>query len=608
MGVENIEDKVLRCNPFLEAFGNAKTNRNDNSSRFGKFLRLEFYNGRIIGASMKHYLLEKSRIVEPGPGERSYHIFYFLLRGASAEQKLSMKLEDISYYNYLNQSGCDTVENMNDVEEFHDVVDALNTVGVSDEEINDVWRALSAVMRLGNVILDGDINDEDSEASISDESIDTMNTVNSMLKADVGTWFCRRSVGGGRASVVIKTMNVLKSTDARDALAKAIYNKIFDWLVKKVNESLYVGDSARSDNFIGLLDIFGFEIFEENSFEQLCINFCNEKLQMLFNEHVFTLEAEIYKQEGINVSAIQFRDNKDCVLLIEQKPYGLLPIMDDVYRRGARGGSDLDLLKKFDAEHSGKREQKHTGPSSFYRIPKIRNSRRGTENAFYVKHFAGEVMYKVPGFLEKNRDALHGDLEMALQDSDSDFIAVIFGGKPSSQRQNSSAATMVRSKKSDKRRNTKLPDSIAYKFKNQLRSLNMELLKTEPSYIRCVKTNSIKAVHYFEPNICLRQLIFAGVLECVRIRREGFPFRKTFEDFWRMCQLQSIDKCLPTVLPEETPIKLKCKHVLDTALPHSPTEDLGKQLWQLGKTKLFMRDAVYEALIWWYVNLVCESC
>jgi|TARA_B100000795_G_scaffold172757_1_gene130266 myosin heavy subunit len=333
---------------------------------------------------------------------------------------------------------------------------------------------------------------------------------------------------------------------------------------------VYGGDSAHSDNFIGLLDIFGFEIFEENSFEQLCINFCNEKLQMLFNEHVFTLEAEIYKREGINVSAIQFRDNKDCVLLIEQKPYGLLPIMDDVYRRGARGGSDNDLLKKFDSEHSGKREQKHLGPSSFYKIPKIRNARRGTENSFYVKHFAGEVMYKVDGFLEKNRDALHGDLEMALQDSESDFIAVIFGGKPSSQRN----ATPSKGRSKDtKRRNTKLPDSIAYKFKNQLKSLNKELLMTEPHYIRCVKTNSIKAVHYFEPDICLRQLIFAGVLECVRIRREGFPFRKTFEDFWSMCITQSIDKCLPTVPNDDLSCRLKCKHVLDIALPHTPGQE-----------------------------------
>tara|TARA_B100000780_G_C21101469_1_gene444483 strand:+ start:840 stop:1979 length:1140 start_codon:yes stop_codon:yes gene_type:complete len=242
MGVENIEEKVLRCNPFLEAFGNAKTNRNDNSSRFGKFLRLEFYHGRIIGASMKHYLLEKSRIVEPGPGERSYHIFYFLLRGATAEQKKEMGLKDISEYRYLNQSGCDTVPHMDDVAEFHDVCDALSTVGVTPEEMEDVWHGLSAVMSLGNIELNGDIEDEDSEASISESSSETMELVNHMLKADISTWLCRRSVGGGRGSVVIKTMNVLKSKDARDALAKAIYNKIFDWLVKKVNESLYVGD------------------------------------------------------------------------------------------------------------------------------------------------------------------------------------------------------------------------------------------------------------------------------------------------------------------------------------------------------------------------------
>ena len=202
--------------------------------------------------------------------------------------------------------------------------DQKRSIGVSPLMFQQthVWQALSAVMSLGNIVLDGDITDEDCEAKVSAASDNDMKVINEMLQCDVGGWLCRRSVGGGRGSVVIKTMNVLKAYDARDALAKAVYNKLFDWLVKKVNESLYVGDSCKSDSFIGLLDIFGFEIFQENSFEQLCINFCNEKLQMLFNEHVFTLEAEIYQREGINVSAIQFRDNKDCVLLIEQKPYG----------------------------------------------------------------------------------------------------------------------------------------------------------------------------------------------------------------------------------------------------------------------------------------------
>ena len=308
-GVSNIEEKVLRCNPFLEAFGNAKTNRNDNSSRFGKFLRLEYNKGRIIGASMKHYLLEKSRIVEPGPGERSYHIFYFLLRGADDAIHAAIGHADrsIAGYRYLNHSGCDTVDNVDDAAEFRDVVDALAVVGVTIEEMHAVWRALSAVMTLGNLEFDGDLEDEDAEASIADNSQATIAHVAKMLGApEAARWISQRSVGGGRGSVVIKKMNVLNATDARDALAKAVYSKVFDWLVKKVNESLFSGDAgARAESFVGLLDIFGFEIFVENSFEQLCINFCNEKLQMLFNEHVFTLEAEIYASEGIDVAHIQ---------------------------------------------------------------------------------------------------------------------------------------------------------------------------------------------------------------------------------------------------------------------------------------------------------------
>ena len=313
VGVENVEEKVLRCNPFLEAFGNAKTNRNDNSSRFGKFLRLEYIEGRIVGANMKHYLLEKSRIVEPGPGERSYHIFYQLVRGATSDQRREMGdlPSDIDHYNYLNKSGCDSVPNVDDVAEFKEVIEALRIVGVTDEEMTDVWAALSAVMSLGNVMFDGGDeygDDEDAEASISHDSEETIEHVARMLGTEeVGTWIRQRQVGGGRSSVVIKVMNVMNATDARDALAKAIYSKIFDWLVKKVNKSLFVQQSngETTEGYIGILDIFGFEIFEENSFEQLCINFCNEKLQMLFNEHVFTLEANIYKDEGINVSAIE---------------------------------------------------------------------------------------------------------------------------------------------------------------------------------------------------------------------------------------------------------------------------------------------------------------
>ena len=275
--------------------------------------------------------------------------------------------------------------------------------------------------------------------------------------------------------------------------------------------------------------------------------------------------------------------------------------MDDVYRRGARGGSDNDLLKKFDAEHTGKRAVKHKGPSSFYIVPKIRSHAKNTIGAFSVRHFAGEVMYKVEGFLEKNRDALHGDLVMCLQDSSSDYVASIFGGKASAQR--NQMATKSRS--GGHRRKTKMPASIAFKFKRQLMALNHELQKTEPHYIRCIKTNSTKRVHSFEPDICLRQLIFAGVLECVRIRREGFPFRKTFDDFWLMCERQNLDQCMPPLPNQNMSSQQKCFELLSHALPHEGGHE--DAMWQLGKTRVFMRDGVYETLIWWQKDMVTRT-
>ncbi len=280
--------------------------------------------------------------------------------------------------------------------------------------------------------------------------------------------------------------------------------------------------------------------------------------------------------------------------------------MDDVYRRGARGGTDDDLLKKFDSEHSGKKAiKKHPGPSSFYIVPRVRNKSRGTDGAFMVKHFAGEVTYKVHGFLEKNRDALHGDLLMCMQDSSKPFVAALFAD-PSASSKSSSSSSLRRKGKSS-RRMTKMPDSIAFKFKRQLNLLNTELLKTEPHYIRCIKTNSIKAVHYFEPDICLRQLIFAGVLECVRIRREGFPFRKTFDEFWSMCKRQRMEQCLPEPIPEGTTPKRASELLLKTALPVDPKSDEKSLMWQLGKTRVFMRDGVYEALQWWQKSIVSRT-
>ena len=589
-GIEGIEAKVLDCNPFLEAFGNAKTNRNDNSSRFGKFLKIQYSHGMIIGAHMKQYLLEKSRVINPGPGERSYHIFYQLILGCPDELREELALRPIEEYHFLNRSGCIKVKNMDDVKEFKDVCESFLTVGIDDTMQQDIWRVVAAILTLGNVTF-GEKESADDSGTMKGtiETPEEIVTVSKLISCpDVALNLLQRQVhaGGRRNSVTIVPMNKMQATEACEALAKHLYGNLFSYLVTKVNSLLATGGS--SDRFIGILDIFGFEIFEVNSFEQLCINYTNEKLQNLFNHHVFTLEEEQYTSEGVDFSSVTIRDNTDCVRLIEAKPHGILIQLDQICRVG-RSSKDTDFLAKLDRAWHKPKDKKLLGMSGYYVKPKVRRSDDGSDMIFTVMHFAGPVHYSVDQFLEKNKDALHGDLEFMCEASNSSFVSALFTKGPAAPGGSKRGSAGKSAPKA--RRMTKMPATIAVKFKDQLGTLNKELLRTDPHYIRCIKPNACKGVHVYTSDMVLRQLIYSGVLETVRIRRQGYPFRKDFDAFWEMCLKEGFDKLAES--PPGTSTKECIKAMLKGVF------DDNKELvdvWQLGHTKVFLKDAAYEYL------------
>jgi len=305
----NIEKKVLDCNPFLEAFGNAMTVRNNNSSRFGKFLKIEYMNGAIVGATMRHYLLEKARVVSPQGGERNYHSFYLLLRGADSDRKDALGLDrPAEEFSYLSAGGVTRIDGVDDVEEYHIVCTALRDVGLPDVVTDMLWQALAGIAHLGDVSFIETGDDAAPKAAVAPAARAAVDWAAKLLGLpEVESGLITRKVKAPGQAAVTVPLSQQQARDTRDALAKSLYDRLFTWIIGRANDC--VKSTEASNAFIGILDIFGFEIFENNSFEQLCINFANEKLQNLFNHHIFIMEQEQYEEEGVDVAAIEFINN-----------------------------------------------------------------------------------------------------------------------------------------------------------------------------------------------------------------------------------------------------------------------------------------------------------
>ncbi|KAJ3022959.1 Myosin type-2 heavy chain 1 [Thoreauomyces humboldtii] len=517
-GDSEVERSVLATNPIMEAFGNSKTTRNDNSSRFGKYMEILFSNPtsqnpsvRITGAKIRTYLLERSRLIFQPATERNYHIFYQLCAGAPAAERKDLGLVSWESFFYLKQGGSGTIPGVDDAAEFVETSKALSDVGISLQTQWAIFKICAALLHIGNI----NIEAKRDEAFIADDD-PAMVMAASLLGIDVKEfkkWITKKQIIT-RSEKIVSSVSQYQAIVGRDSVAKFIYSMLFDWLVKFININLSKGgDMEEGQRFIGVLDIYGFEHFTKNSFEQFCINYANEKLQQEFNAHVFKLEQEEYVAEKINWSFIDFNDNQPCIDLIEGK-LGILDLLDEESRLPS--GADASLITKL-YQRFGIPTQK------FFEKPRFGQS------AFTIKHYATDVTYDIDGFIEKNKDTVSDEQMAVLNSSEFEFlkevIEIVEVVKPEAQSA-TSPSRPTRGGGSSMKKAT-----LGSIFKASLVRLMETIRQTEVHYIRCIKPNSAKAAFKFEAPMVLQQLRACGVLETIRISCAGYPSRTPFEDF-----------------------------------------------------------------------------
>ncbi|CAI0419960.1 unnamed protein product [Linum tenue] len=540
-GVEGrtVEQQVLESNPVLEAFGNAKTVRNNNSSRFGKFVEIQFdKSGRISGAAIRTYLLERSRVCQISDPERNYHCFY-LLCAAPAEDKEKYKLGSPKSFHYLNQSKCYELDGVNDAHEYLETRRAMDIVGIGEEEQEAIFRVVAAILHLGNIEFAKGAEIDSSKIK-DDKSRFHLDTTAELLRCDPTNLedALIKRVMVTPEEIITRTLDPENAVSSRDALAKTLYSRLFDWIVEKINVS--IGQDPDSKSIIGVLDIYGFESFKCNSFEQFCINFTNEKLQQHFNQHVFKMEQEEYTKEEIDWSYIEFVDNQDVLDLIEKKPGGIISLLDEACMF-PKSTHETFAQKLYQTFKNNKRFIK----------PKL------SRTDFTILHYAGEVNYQANQFLDKNKDYVIAEHQAVMTASKCPFVMGLF------------TPLKEESSKSSKF------SSIGARFKLQLQSLMETLSVTEPHYIRCVKPNNVLKPAIFENVNIIQQLRCGGVLEAIRISCAGYPTRRAFYEF-----LNRFGLLAPEILDENYDDKVACQMILDRK---------GLKGYQIGKTKVFLR-------------------
>ncbi|XP_038033799.2 unconventional myosin-VIIa isoform X2 [Anas platyrhynchos] len=546
-----IEQQVLEANPILEAFGNAKTIRNDNSSRFGKYIDIHFNKrGAIEGAKIEQYLLEKSRVCRQAQDERNYHVFYCMLRGMTVEQKKKLGLGKATDYNYLAMGNCTTCDGRDDSKEYANIRSAMKVLMFTDTENWEISKLLAAILHMGNLQYEARTYDNlDACEVVQSASLITAASLLEVDPQDVMNCLTSRTIIT-RGETVSTPLSMEQALDVRDAFVKGIYGRLFVWIVEKINAAIYRPPSQELKSVrrsIGLLDIFGFENFTVNSFEQLCINFANENLQQFFVRHVFKLEQEEYNLENINWQHIEFTDNQDALDMIAIKPMNIISLIDEESKFPK--GTDGTMLHKLNSQH--KLNTNYVPPKNNY------------ETQFGINHFAGIVYYETKGFLEKNRDTLHGDIIQLVHSSKNKFIKQIF------------QADVAMGAETRKRSPT-----LSSQFKRSLELLMRTLSVCQPFFVRCIKPNEYKKPMLFDRELCVRQLRYSGMMETIRIRRAGYPIRYTFVEF-----VDRYRVLMPGVKPayKQGDLRGTCQRIAEAVL--GKDDD-----WQIGKTKIFLKD------------------
>mmetsp|Transcript_40855 Transcript_40855/g.102867 ORF Transcript_40855/g.102867 Transcript_40855/m.102867 type:complete len:1038 (-) Transcript_40855:173-3286(-) len=572
--VDYVKNIFLGSNPLLEAFGNAKTVRNDNSSRFGKYMVMQFNRrGEPIGGHVEQYLLEKSRIIHQLPGERNFHIFYQLLAGASKQDISDYKLMPPESFRYLKDSEFE-IAGWDDAKEASETRKAMDLVQINKADQHAIFSVVAAVLHVGNVEFKAD--PKGNALLVNPDQVDLIANILQVPSELLKKALTHRTVTttAQRGSRYEVPLSVASAEFTREALAKGLYGRLFNYLVQHINKSIKMDESGGF--IIGVLDIYGFEIFGKNSFEQLCINYVNEKLQQIFIELTLKAEQEEYRKEGIAWEDVDYFNNQQCVLLIEKKPIGIFALLDEETLLGK--GTDATFLRKMyqnlrtnvhleqpEARPGGRGGKSLAGappasPSS--------SSHQTNPTCFVVKHYAGDVQYESEGFIEKNKDTLFRDLMLAMAQSSLEFVQNLF--------------PEVTAESESKKR----PPTLATQFRAQVGALMKSLYSCNPHYIRCIKPNSDKRALNFDLELTKHQVRYLGLLENIRVRRAGYAYRQEFDKF--LARYKMITKSTWPVWKGE--VKDGCREILKYL---NIVESEG---FQFGKTKVFVRlpEVIYE--------------
>ncbi|KAK6541237.1 class II myosin [Orbilia ellipsospora] len=547
--ITEIKNMVLATNPLLEAFGCAKTLRNNNSSRHGKYLEIQFNaQGEPCGANITNYLLEKARVVGQIMNERNFHIFYQFSKAANQGYRELFGIQTPDAYAYTSNSRCLEVPGIDDHKEFADTLQAMQVIGLTQQEQDDIFRLLAAILWIGNVQFreDASGNAEITDPGVTDFAAYLLQVDGAALHKALSIRIVETSRGGRRGSIYESPLNPVQATAVKDALAKAIYNNLFEWIVDRINVSMKARE--QTSYTIGILDIYGFEIFDKNSFEQLCINYVNEKLQQIFIELTLKTEQEEYVREQIEWQPIKYFNNKVvCDLIEEKRPPGVFAALNDACATAHADSSAADgtFIQRLNALSTNNHFQQR-------------------QSQFIIKHYAGDVTYQIEHMTDKNKDQLLRDILELIEGSDNQFLHTIFPQQVSTDTKG------------------RRPPTASDKIKASANDLVNTLSKATPSYIRTIKPNQNKSPKEYDSAAVLHQIKYLGLQENVRIRRAGFAYRQTFERFVDRFYLLSPKTSYAGDYIWAGDPRSGCEQILrDTRIP--------KEEWQMGTTKAFIK-------------------